>query len=149
MCFLVQVRAPSSQGPSSPYINQLIGLEEAAKSQEKGLWSKDSVALTSSVRDLPPSSVGQDSAFNATELLEENKGKSMPAVVEQVRDGSTVRVFLLPSFHFVQVYVAGIQVGKTQSKTLSSSCLFLFFHLVASSARQVCLKYLSNSLHHL
>jgi hypothetical protein len=40
----------------------------------------------------------------------ENKGKSLEAVVEQVRDGSTVRVYLLPSFQFVQIYVAGVQV---------------------------------------
>ncbi|CAN0915950.1 Ribonuclease TUDOR 2 [Linum grandiflorum] len=33
----------------------------------------------------------------------------MECVVEQVRDGSTVRVYLLPDFQFVQVFVAGIQ----------------------------------------
>ena len=34
----------------------------------------------------------------------------MEAVVEQVRDGSTLRIYLLPEFQFVQVFVAGIQV---------------------------------------
>ena len=34
----------------------------------------------------------------------------MEALVEQVRDGSTVRVYLLPGFQLVQVYMAGIQV---------------------------------------
>lgn len=34
----------------------------------------------------------------------------MEGIVEQVRDGSTVRVYLLPEFQFVQVFVAGIQV---------------------------------------
>lgn len=34
----------------------------------------------------------------------------MQGIVEQVRDGSTVRVYLLPDFQFVQVFVAGIQV---------------------------------------
>eukprot|EP01018_Ginkgo_biloba_P021903 Gb_04852 [translate_table: standard] len=33
----------------------------------------------------------------------------MQAIVEQVRDGSTVRVYLLPDFQFVQVFVVGIQ----------------------------------------
>lgn len=43
-------------------------------------------------------------------LLAVNKGKPMEGIVEQVRDGSTVRVYLLPEFQFVQVFVAGIQV---------------------------------------
>lgn len=34
----------------------------------------------------------------------------MEGIVEQVRDGSTVRVYLLPEFQFVQVFIAGIQV---------------------------------------
>lgn len=34
----------------------------------------------------------------------------MEGIVEQVRDGSTVRIYLLPEFQFVQVFVAGIQV---------------------------------------
>jgi staphylococcal nuclease domain-containing protein 1 len=43
-------------------------------------------------------------------LLSANKGRPMEGIVEQVRDGSTVRVYLLPEFQFVQVFVAGIQV---------------------------------------
>lgn len=44
-------------------------------------------------------------------LLAANKGKPMEAIVEQVRDGSSLRVYLLPEFQFVQVFVAGIQVS--------------------------------------
>lgn len=43
-------------------------------------------------------------------LLDANKGKPLEGIVEQVRDGSTVRVYLLPEFQFVQVFVAGTQV---------------------------------------
>ncbi|KAF5732257.1 TUDOR-SN protein 1 isoform 1 [Tripterygium wilfordii] len=42
-------------------------------------------------------------------LLAANKGTPMQGIVEQVRDGSTIRVYLLPDFQFVQVFVAGIQ----------------------------------------
>lgn len=59
---------------------------------------------------MPPSAVGNPSNLDAMGLLAENKGRSMEAIVEQVRDGSTVRVYLLPDFQFVQVFVAGIQV---------------------------------------
>ena len=53
-------------------------------------------------------------------LLASNKGSPMQAIVEQVRDGSTLRVYLLPDFQFVQVFVAGIQV-----KNLDLSCISL------------------------
>lgn len=71
---------------------------------------QEAIASEKSIRDLPPSAIGSSSNFNAKDFLEANKGKSMKAIVEQVRDGSTVRVYLLPGFQFVQVLVAGIQV---------------------------------------
>lgn len=104
-----RVRTPSTQGPSSPYIRELQALEETAKTEGVGIWNKDPTAVESAIRDLPPSGVGQESGFDAVEVLEGSKGKSLPAIVEQVRDGSTVRVILLPSFQYVQVYIAGIQ----------------------------------------
>ncbi|PPD80676.1 hypothetical protein GOBAR_DD22377 [Gossypium barbadense] len=52
-----------------------------------------------SIRDLPPSAIGDPSNLDAMGLLATNK----------VRDGSTVRVYLLPDFQFVQVFVTGIQ----------------------------------------
>ena len=36
----------------------------------------------------------------------------MEAIVEQVRDGSSLRVYLLPDFQFVQVFVAGITASS-------------------------------------
>eukprot|EP00271_Cylindrocystis_brebissonii_P011331 TRINITY_DN2863_c0_g1_i1.p1 TRINITY_DN2863_c0_g1~~TRINITY_DN2863_c0_g1_i1.p1 ORF type:complete len:1029 (-),score=217.63 TRINITY_DN2863_c0_g1_i1:718-3804(-) len=106
-----RVRTPSAQGPSSPYIRELQALEETAKTNGVGLWTKDPDAQENAIRHLPPSGVGaqEGSAFDAAEVLETNKGQSLPAIVEQVRDGSTVRVVLLPSFQYVQVYLAGIQ----------------------------------------
>ncbi|RRT66319.1 hypothetical protein B296_00037893 [Ensete ventricosum] len=67
-------------------------------------------ATESAVRNLPPSAIGDPSNFDAMGLLAANKGRPMEGIVEQVRDGSTLRVYLLPEFHFVQVFVAGVQV---------------------------------------
>jgi hypothetical protein len=67
-------------------------------------------AAEASVRNLPPSALGDASNFDAMGLLAKNKGVPMEALVEQVRDGSTLRIYLLPEFQFVQVFVAGIQV---------------------------------------
>lgn len=67
-------------------------------------------ALEASIRELPPSAIGDSAGFNAFGLVDASKGKALPAVVEAVRDGSTVRVYLLPEFQYLQVYCAGIQV---------------------------------------
>lgn len=67
-------------------------------------------AAEASIRNLPPSALGDPSNFDAMGFLAANKGLPMEAVVEQVRDGSTIRIYLLPEFQFVQVFIAGIQV---------------------------------------
>lgn len=98
------------KGEASPDLDDLLRLEEQAKQQGLGKWSKVSGASEAAIRDLPPSTIGGDPAnFDAVGFVSENKGKSIAAVVEQVRDGSTVRVYLLPGFQYVQVFVAGIQ----------------------------------------
>ncbi|KAM0934780.1 putative micrococcal nuclease [Dioscorea sansibarensis] len=105
-----RVREQGQQkGETSPFLSDLQHAEEQAKQQGVGRWSKAAGASEASVRDLPPSAIGDASSFDANGLLAANKGKPMQAIVEQVRDGSTVRVYLLPEFQYVQVFVAGIQ----------------------------------------
>lgn len=60
-------------------------------------------------------------------LLDANKGRPMQGIVEQVRDGSTLRVYLLPEFQFVQVFVAGIQVNVLSLDCLPVNFSFNFF----------------------
>ncbi|GAA0140103.1 hypothetical protein LIER_42601 [Lithospermum erythrorhizon] len=71
--------------------------------QGLGRWSKEPGASEASIRNLPPSAIGDSSNFDAICLLAANKGKPMEALVEQVRDGS--KVYLLPEFQFVQVSI--------------------------------------------
>ncbi|XP_062091486.1 ribonuclease TUDOR 1 [Humulus lupulus] len=105
-----KVREQGQQkGEASPIIAKLLQLEEQAKQEGLGRWSKVPGAAEASVRDLPPSAIGDPSNLDAMSLLAANKGRPMQGIVEQVRDGSTVRVYLLPEFQFVQVFVAGIQ----------------------------------------
>lgn len=52
----------------------------------------------------------RSSRFDALGLVESNKGKALPTVMEAVKDGSTVKVYLLPNFQYVQVYCTGVQV---------------------------------------
>ncbi|CAG7891308.1 ribonuclease TUDOR 1 [Brassica rapa] len=105
----VREQGQQSQGKVSPYIVELLQLQEQAKQEGFGCFSKVPGAAEASIRDLPPSAIGDAGGFDAMGLLAANKGKPMEGVVEQVRDGSTIRVYLLPEFQFVQVFVAGIQ----------------------------------------
>jgi staphylococcal nuclease domain-containing protein 1 len=105
-----KVREQSQQkGDSSPFLAELLRLEEQAKQQGLGRWSRAPGASEAAIRNLPPSAIGDDSNFDAMGLLASNKGSPMQAIVEQVRDGSSLRVYLLPEYQFVQVFVAGIQ----------------------------------------
>uniref|UniRef100_A0A1J3DI37 Ribonuclease n=1 Tax=Noccaea caerulescens TaxID=107243 RepID=A0A1J3DI37_NOCCA len=114
-----KVREPSQQNQEkvSPYIAELLQLQEQAKQEGFGLWSKVPGAKEASVRNLPPSAVGNSGNFDAMGLLAASKGKPMEGIVEQVRDGSTIRVYLLPEFQFVQVFVAGLQAPSMGRRT--------------------------------
>ncbi|OMO52308.1 hypothetical protein COLO4_37280 [Corchorus olitorius] len=105
-----RVREQGQQkGEASPHLAELLRLQEQAKDQFRGQWSNVPGAAEAAVRNLPPSAIGDPSNLDAMGLLNENKGRPLQGIVEQVRDGSTVRVYLLPDFQFVQVFVAGIQ----------------------------------------
>ncbi|KAI9597394.1 transcription factor [Syncephalis fuscata] len=67
-------------------VTQLIALEEEAKSNNVGVWA-----------DTPRSArqVHQQLSGDARTFLEQHRGKSIDAIVEQVRDGSTLRVQLI------------------------------------------------------
>ncbi|KAF9671798.1 hypothetical protein SADUNF_Sadunf12G0086100 [Salix dunnii] len=100
----------------SPFLDDLLRLEEQAKQEGLGRWSKGPGALEASIRNLPPSAIGDPGNLDAMDLLAKNKGRPMQGIVEHVRDGSTVRVYLLPDFQFVQVFVAGIQAPSMNKR---------------------------------
>ncbi|CAL0327720.1 unnamed protein product [Lupinus luteus] len=117
-----KVREQGQQkGEVSPYLAELLRLEEQAKQEGLGRWNKDPGAGEASIRNLPPSAIGDSSNFDAMGLLAANKGAPIEAIVEQVRDGSTIRVYLLPEFQFVQVFVAGIQAPSVGRRSVSES----------------------------
>ena len=82
--------------------------------------------MEASVRILPSLTIAEANPSGTKGFVAEMKGKALQAIVEQVRDGSTIRVYLIPSFSFVQVYVAGVQVIIYIPSLLSfNSFLFL------------------------
>ncbi|XP_008245697.1 PREDICTED: staphylococcal nuclease domain-containing protein 1-like [Prunus mume] len=115
-----EVKQNQQKGEASPYIAELLRLQEQANTQGLGLWSKVPGAADTSIRTLPPSAIGDPSNLDAMSLLAANKGRPMEGIVEQVRDGSTVRVYLLPDFQFVQVFVAGTQAPSVGRRPIAS-----------------------------
>ncbi|KAF2321361.1 hypothetical protein GH714_040435 [Hevea brasiliensis] len=109
------------KGEASPFLAEYQLLEEQAKQNGRGRWSKAPGAAEASIRNLPPSAIGDPSNLDAMGLLTANKGRPMQGIVEQVRDGSTVRVYLLPDFQFVQVFVAGIQAPSMGRRAASET----------------------------
>ncbi|MBA0614754.1 hypothetical protein Godav_015001, partial [Gossypium davidsonii] len=71
--------------------------------------------------DLPSSAIGDPNNLDAMGLLATNKGKPMEGIMEQVLDGSTIRVYLLPDFQFVQVFVVGIQSPSMGRRTVAET----------------------------
>ncbi|XP_044493022.1 ribonuclease TUDOR 1-like [Mangifera indica] len=111
----------SQKGEASPFLAELLRLEEQAKQQGLGRWSKVPGAAEAAIRKLPPSAIGDSGNFDAMGLLNANKGRPMECMVEQVQDGSTVRVYLLPEFQYVRVLVAGIQAPALGRKPTAVS----------------------------
>ncbi|RLN03032.1 hypothetical protein C2845_PM13G11970, partial [Panicum miliaceum] len=107
---VTKVKEQRHKGDTSPYVKKLLRLEEVARDQGLGCWIKEPSSAEASVRILPSSTIGEANPSSTKGFVAKMKGKILEAIVEQVRDGSTIHVYLIPSFTFVQVYVAGAAV---------------------------------------
>ncbi|XP_050292881.1 staphylococcal nuclease domain-containing protein 1 isoform X2 [Anthonomus grandis grandis] len=85
----------------TPELTRLWELEDEAKRQGKGKWG--SSPSSEHVRDV------KWSMDNIRAFVEKNENKPFKAIIEHVRDGSTVRAFLLPDFHYITLMIAGIR----------------------------------------
>nr|CAG4646827.1 EOG090X01F7 [Megafenestra aurita] len=96
---LVTVRQEGIRG--STELARLAELESAAKTAGKGKWA--SSGLQDHVREI------KWTVENPRHIVDKYKGKPVQAVVEHVRDGSTIRAFLLPDFYHITLMVSGIR----------------------------------------
>lgn len=48
---------------------------------------------------------------NPRALVDTFKQQRIKAIIEQVRDGSTIRAFLLPDFYYITLMLSGIKVS--------------------------------------
>ncbi|KAK7107596.1 staphylococcal nuclease domain-containing protein 1-like [Littorina saxatilis] len=79
---------------------RLIQLEETAKSAGKGKHAADA---STHVRDITWT------IENPRHFVDSHHNKPIEAVIEHVRDGCTVRAFLLPSFDYVTIMLSGVK----------------------------------------
>ncbi|CAG9558149.1 unnamed protein product [Danaus chrysippus] len=87
-------------GRNIPQLKRLVEIEETAKSQGKGIWGTD---LQNHVRDI------KWSVENPKQYVNKFNGTPIKAIIEYVRDGSTVRLCLLPDYIPVTLMLSGIR----------------------------------------
>ena len=85
----------------------LKSAEEAAKAAGKGVHGE---GASSHVRDITWD-LGEGGGLR---LVEQHKGKPIKAVVEHVRDGTTIRLFLLPEMIHVTLQMSGLRSPQTK-----------------------------------
>ncbi|XP_055606182.1 staphylococcal nuclease domain-containing protein 1 [Uranotaenia lowii] len=96
---LVSVRRDNVR--QTPELTRLIELEDAAKAARKGKWGDSPVA--DHVRNITWT------IENPKSFFDQNEGKLIKGIIEHVRDGSTVRAFLLPGFQHITLMMSGIR----------------------------------------
>ncbi|XP_023328486.1 staphylococcal nuclease domain-containing protein 1 [Eurytemora carolleeae] len=84
----------------------LLEAQERAKGSKKGVWADDA---SSHVRNITWE------VENPRLLVEKYNGKPVKAVVEHVRDGTTVRVLLVPDFIQITLMLSGVRSPGTKS----------------------------------
>jgi len=95
---LVEVRRRGIN-PSEDETN-LVSLEDEAKVKKVGKWADDALEHVRSISWVLES---------PRMFVDQKKAQPIDAVIEMVRDGSTVRAFLLPTFEYVTVMITGIK----------------------------------------
>uniref|UniRef100_A0AC34QNZ7 Staphylococcal nuclease domain-containing protein n=1 Tax=Panagrolaimus sp. JU765 TaxID=591449 RepID=A0AC34QNZ7_9BILA len=88
---------------------KLLDLQEKAKTAKKGKWGVAESDYQKYVRDI------KWNVADTKGLVEKYHQKPIKAVVEQVRDASTVRVFLLPDFEYVTISLSGIKTPSPRT----------------------------------
>lgn len=97
---LVSVRR-DNRSPT-PEQQKLYDLEDAAKASNKGKWGSSGADHVRNIKWTQE---------NLRNFVEEQAGKPVNAIIEHVRDGSTVRAFLLPEFQYITLMISGIRVS--------------------------------------
>ena len=94
---LASVRRENSKAPE---VAKLAALEDQAKASGKGKWGGNAQDHVRNVKW---------SQENPRQIVDQKNGKPIKAIIEHIRDGSTVRAFLLPDYYYVTLMISGIR----------------------------------------
>uniref|UniRef100_A0A2I9LPS2 Staphylococcal nuclease domain-containing protein 1 n=1 Tax=Centruroides hentzi TaxID=88313 RepID=A0A2I9LPS2_9SCOR len=81
-------------------LQKLLELQESAKSAKKGKWAQED---QEHIRDV------KWTIENPRNFVDSLHQKPVKAIIEHVRDGSTLRAVLLPDFYYITVMLSGIR----------------------------------------
>ena len=113
---MVTVRTERDDHGQKELYEELIEMQASARDNHKGLWSS-----RRATRNVTWTLPDPEAFFKA------NKGFPMAAVIEQVRDGSTFKCYLLEGGEFITLHLAGIQSPRiTYSATGEGTCMICF-----------------------
>nr|QBI71278.1 ebna2 binding protein P100 [Liposcelis bostrychophila] len=98
---LVSVRE-GVRNSKDPQLVELIALEDAAKAAKKGKWDPNADPQKH-VRDI------KWNVEHVRHFLDKYEKKPVQAIIEHVRDGSTVRALLLPDHYMITLMMTGIR----------------------------------------
>lgn len=93
------------------YTTRLLELMEQAKSAGRGKWSSSA----GTIRDI------RWVIDSPRELVDKYAQKPIDAVIEMVRDGSTIRAFLLPNFEYITLQLSGVRAPATRNPNAQDS----------------------------
>lgn len=95
-----------SRDGASPDHEKMLKVEQVAIAEKRGMY-KDSDELAHTTIKWAPA--------DGDALLAEHKGKLVPALIESVQNGSSMRAVLLPSMQIVNFGLAGVQAPRTNA----------------------------------
>lgn len=97
----VSVRSERDEKNNKELLEDLLALQEEARENRRGIWSP-----TKSLRSVIWTVEDPESFFQA------HKGLPTAAVVEQFRDGSTLKLYLLETHEMITMRLAGVQCPR-------------------------------------
>ena len=98
---MVTVRAERNEKDNTALYEELLELQAAARNSHKGIWGPHPTARTV-----------QWTLPDPQAFFQSKKKLPLAGVIEQVRDGSTFRVYLYEGGEYITLHLAGIQSPK-------------------------------------
>lgn len=97
-----KINDKATENTRNKSIINLQDLERKARDEQRGQFNKDQKAANRANRNVVYK-------YDQFELFEKLKGRHVPAIVDQVRSGSTLKLYLPETGHVVLVLLSGVQ----------------------------------------